>query len=513
MPRFFNASSLPSAWVVVMVWVLAYGLLKAFSLNGLDIDSAEQVYFAQSWQMGYGTRQPPLYTWLILAFKPASLSWVATLEVARYACLLLWLGGVQALAAAMGANRSVQARVLLAHLGLLLAMWRVHDSLTHTVLAGAVTVWGSAAVIKALSNPRYWMAAGVLAGLACLSKLNAALWCVSSFAAALVLIVARARDKAEPAVAPISEHVCWLVAAVFAFLLVLSPYADWWLTHSHGSLALAKRIVVSEENLPVWQPIAEVILGALEYLLVTPLIMGFVAWRLRAHSAPGSWSMGVRWVSWQLGLGLLMLALVLTMMKASHFTPRWLWPVVPAASVWLSVLGFQAVDGADEARWHRLSQALVWGLPVLALCLVAARVWEPRFNAQRCRSCWTDRPAAQLSAELHRRHGQQPLRLITGDDHLAGILAQVSPKDRAATAVSPDLPPPADFAHTKAPCVAVWLDMDKAASPPSLLADLIDLGGAQAVQSSSMPLRLAPQRRFWLQSRELSADVCDKAVL
>lgn len=497
-----------------MVWVLAYGLLKAFSLNGLDIDSAEQVYFAQSWQMGYGTRQPPLYTWLILAFKPVSLSWVATLEVARYACLLLWLSGVQTLASVMGANRSVQARVLLAHLGLLLAMWRVHDSLTHTVLAGAVTVWGSAAVVKALSNPRYWLGAGVLAGLACLSKLNAALWCTSSFAAALVLIVSRARaNKGEPAVAPIGEHLCWLVAAMLAFLLVLSPYAHWWLTHSHGSIALARRIVVSADDLPMWKPAVEVLVGVLEYLLITPLILGLVAWRLRAHRAVGGWSVGLRWVSWQMGLGLLMLAVALTMMKASHFTPRWLWPVVPAASVWLSVLGLQAVDESNNARWQRLTLALVWGLPIVAVGLVAARIWEPQFNAQRCRSCWTDRPATQLSDELHRRHGQQPLRLITGDDHLAGILVQAHPQDRAATAVSPDLPPPADFAGAKAPCIAVWVDVDKAAPAPELLAELIKLGSAQPVRSSAMPLRLAPQRHFWLQSRELPVDVCDKAVL
>jgi hypothetical protein len=494
-----------------MVWVLAYGLLKAFSLNGLDIDSAEQVYFAQSWQMGYGTRQPPLYTWLVLAFKPASMSWVATLEVARYVCLLLWLGGVQALAAAMGASRAVQARVLLAHLGLLLAMWRVHDSLTHTVLAGAVTVWASAAVVKALSQPRYWLAAGVLAGLACLSKLNAALWCLSSFAAALVLIVAGTRRKSGSGVAPIGQHLCWLVVAMFAFLLVLSPYAHWWLTHSHGSVSLAKRIVVSEDDLPMWKPAVEVVRGVLEYLLITPLVLGFVAWRLRAQRA--AWSVGLRWVSWQMGLGLLLLAVALTMMKASHFTPRWLWPVVPAASVWLSVLGLQAVEASDNARWQRLTHALVWGLPVLAVGLVAARIWEPQFNAQRCRSCWTDRPADQLSAELHRRHGPQPLRLITGDDHLAGILAQAHPQDRAATAGSPDLPPPADFSRTNAPCVAVWLDMDKALAPPALLDELIKLGGTQPVLSSSMPLLRAPQRSFWLQSRALSADVCDKAVL
>ena len=498
---------------MLALWVVAYGLLKAFSLNSLDIDSAEQVYFAQSWQMGYGTRQPPLYTWLVLAFKPASASWVATLEVARYGCLLLWFAGVQALASVCGASRSVQARVLLAHLGVLLVMWRVHDSLTHTVLAGAITIWGSVAVVKAVANPRYWLLAGFLGGLACLSKLNAALWCVSSFGAAWFVISANARSKDKQGTHSVASHLVWMSAALLIFLAVLAPYALWWLTHSKGTMALARRIVVSDENLPLWAPLLEVVAGVLEYLLIAPVLLATLAWRQRGQLDHDRQALGERWLAAQMVVGLLLLLLALTIMKASHFTPRWLWPVVPGATVWLSMRGIQALDELGNARLHRVANCLLWTLAVLSLAMVGVRLWEPAYNAQKCRSCWTDRPAAQLSAELHRRYGEQPMRFITGDDHLAGILVQVAPKDKAWTAISPDLPPPEGFASGSSPCVAVWLDVDATKPAPPLLAAWMASGPHQPVQVNEWPLRLNPRRTFRLQSVLMSPDVCAKVQL
>jgi hypothetical protein len=497
----------------MVLWVLAYGLLKAFSLSSLDIDSAEQVYFAQSWQLGYGTRQPPLYTWLVLAFKPASASWLATLEVARYGCLLLWFAGVQALSSACGASRSVQARVLLAHLGVLLVMWRVHDSLTHTVLAGAITVWGSVAVLKAVTDPRYWLLAGLLGGLACLSKLNAALWCVSSFVAAWLVISANARSKDKQSSHSVATHLVWMAAALLIFLAVLAPYAHWWLTHSKGTVALARRIVVSDENLPMWDPLIEVVVGVLEYLLIAPVLLVALAWGKRRKLAHGQHVLGEYWLTSQMLVGLLLLVVVLTIMKASHFTPRWLWPVVPGATVWLSMRGIQALDDLGDARLLRVADRLLWTLALLSVAMVGVRFWEPAYNAQKCHSCWTDRPAEQLSAELHRRYGELPMRFITGDDHLAGILVQVAPQDKAWTAISPDLPPPDGFGTGASPCVVVWLDVDAAKPAPLSLAAWMASGTHQPVQSSQWPLRLNPKRAFRLQSALMSPDVCAKVPL
>lgn len=515
MPDFIKKPSLLSAWVAVGLWVLAYGLLKLFSQDGLDIDGAEQVYFAQSWQMGYGTRQPPLYTWLLLWLKPTQASWAAVLEFSRYLCLIGWLAGVQALARVCGADRAVQARVVLAHLGLLLVMWRVHDSLTHTVLAACVSVWASAALIKAMHKPVLWLLVGGLAAVACLSKLNAALWCVSSLLSAWVVILTRRADSQEATATP-RAHLMWMSLGLLVFVAVIAPYAHWWLTQPSGSVALARRIVISDDHQPVWRPLTRVLAGSLEYLLLTPLLLFVLTSRMRSAvaSMDASRSVGGRWLLWQTGFGLLILSMVLMAMKASHFTPRWLWPVVPGLTVWMCVRSFQALDArADEGRpaWRERGAMLVWCLVLVSIGMAAVRVWVPRINAQRCTNCWTDRPAQLMSADLHARYGQQALRIITGDDHLAGILSQVNERDSTWTASSVDLPPPADFVKDRSPCVAAWVSMDRPGELPDGLRHLAGDFWGTPVAQASWPMRLAPQRLMWLSSVPLPVSVCDKA--
>ena len=55
--------------------------------------------------------------------------------------------------------------------------------------------------------------------------------------------------------------------------------------------------------------------------------------------------------------------------------------------------------------------------------LPVVRWWEPERTAQRCRNCWTDRPAVAFSHALHQWHGE-PLRIITGDVLGMPILVQ-----------------------------------------------------------------------------------------
>lgn len=518
-PDFLKRPTLLSAWVAVVVWVLAYGLLKVISPDGLDIDSAEQVYFAQSWQLGYGTRQPPLYTWLLLSLKPAQVSWALALEFGRYLCLLIWLGGVQALARACGADRSVQAKVLLAHLGLLLAMWRVHDSLTHTVLAAGITMWASVAAARALSRPAWWPVVGLLAAVACLSKLNAALWCLSSLVSAWIIIL-QPSLRAQPAVdgaghAPARTHLLWMLLALLVFSAAIAPYAHWWLTQPSGSVSLARRVVVSDAHLPMWKPMVRVVLGALEYLLLAPLLLALLAWRVQSPQDKGSTMRADvgRWLGWQTTCGLSILIVIMMVMKASHFTPRWLWPVIPGTTVWMCVKAWQILDGADRlAAWRARAVWLTWALVAVTIGASALRWWVPEINAQRCKSCWTDRPAEQVSADLHQRYGSQPLRIITGDDHLAGILAQVDARDSTWTSNSVDLPPPADFVRDRGPCVAAWITMDQVQAMPDGLRGLVgDAAVGVPLAQARLPMPRAPQRAMWLLSMPLPESVCNKA--
>ncbi len=517
MPSQFKPSSLTAAWCLIGVWVLCHGALKFFMPAALDMDSAEQVYFAQSWQMGYGTRQPPLYTWLLLAFKPEGASWPLVLELARYACLLLWLGGVQMLARVCGAHAAVQARTLLLHLGLMLVMWRVHDSLTHTVLAACLTVWASVALVRALERPAWWLLVGLLGALACLAKLNGAVWCAASFVAAwAVILLGKTGQSDGPSGRDASPspmaHLGWMLAALLVFAAVMAPYGQWWLSRP-SSAEMARRVVLSDDGLPFWWPVVEVALGSLEYTLLGPFLIALVAWRLRPQVANGLATPGMRWLQWQTAVALVLLVAMLIGMQGSHFTPRWVWPVAPGLTVWLCVWALQRIDARTDGRGHKAAQVLCTLLPLLAILLTAVRVWEPAHNAKRCTNCWTDRPAQALSVALHAQHGPGPLRIITGDDHLGGILFQADSRDKAWTSHSTDLPPPQGFAASGSmPCVAAWLDMDQAKPAPAKLRAVVGQDAAMdAPHAVSMPVARAPQRHFWLSSVALPAAVCDRA--
>ncbi|HEX5371682.1 MAG TPA: hypothetical protein VFW84_03005 [Aquabacterium sp.] len=515
MPEQTGRWPLPLAWGAIALWVLAYAVLKAQGLQGLDVDSAEQVYFAQSWQMGYGTRQPPLYTWLLLALKPEGWAWATMLEVARYTLLCLCMAGLQAFARVCGASAREQALVLMTHLGLSLMLWRVHDSLTHTVLAATLVTWASVAVVKSFAQPRWWLVAGALAALACLAKFNAGLWWVAALAVAWGLSL-RVSDR--------GGRQCtwaWMVGGCLVFLAVLAPYGLWWLSQKMGATTLARQIAVAREQLPLWRPPVDVILGVLEFTLLGPALLaviGVAAWR-RLRRSPSSrplWSLADRWVLGQALLALLVTVVLLMLARGSAFKARWLWPVAPVLTVTLVLWSDRAVRACAESglgRWPgRALWAVALAMPLLAVGVSALRWWEPELNAQRCRECWTDRPASTLSSALHQRHGQA-LRVIAGDTHLAGILAAASPRVQAWAASSSALPPPRGFAQGPGVCVLAWVSLDATAVPPAALRAMQEAHGEGlgALASDAWPLRHAPQRRIWLHSLRVAPAACASA--
>lgn len=515
MPESTSRWPLAWAWGAVALWVLAYAVLKAQGLQGLDVDSAEQVYFAQSWQMGYGTRQPPLYTWLLLALKPEGWAWATMLEVARYTLLCLCLAGLQAFARACGASVRQQALVLLTHLGLSLVLWRVHDSLTHTVLAAALVTWASVAVVKSFEQPRWWLVAGALAALACQAKFNAGLWWVAALAVAGWLSL-RGLPPARR-----RQAWAWMVGGGLAFIAVLAPYGLWWVSQKMGATTLARQIAVAHEQLPLWRPPVDVALGVLEFTLLGPALValvGVAAWQ-RLRRSPSSrplWGVADRWVLGQALLALLVTMALLMLARGSAFKARWLWPVAPVLTVTLVLWSHRAVRACAESglgRWPgRTLWAVALAMPVLAVGVSGLRWWEPELNAQRCRECWTDRPAITLSRALHQRHGQD-LRVVAGDTHLAGILVAASPRVQAWAAPASALPPPRGFAQGSGVCVLAWVGLDATAAPPAALKTLQEAHGAggRAITSDAWPLRHAPQRRIWLHSQRVAATACASA--
>lgn len=504
----------------MVAWFLIHLVAKIAVPQALDIDAAEQAYFAQALHMGYGVRQPPLYTWVVWLLGQTGLPMAVALEALRYAVLAAWFAGVWAVLRQLGWSPAVLGWAWLAHLGLAVVMWTAHDSLTHTALAAVLTVWAAAHLLTLLASdaarPATARAAtvGVLAGLAVLSKFNAALWLASALAATLLVPQARAR-------------LAWrhVAAGAAATAIVVLPYAGWWLSQPVSAAQLARQITVIAQPAPSvaesagpaasaalttgagsgapghqWADVlGEVLEGALFNVIVSGLLVALVAGRAAWAATVRDWRW--RWLAVQAGVALVVTGALLLASGADVFKGRWLWPVMPlAALVLLWPLSRLQRAGNAGGLPRRVVAVLVLAV-ALSFIAAAARLIEPRVHAPRCKQCWTERDTDAMARVLHARWGDGRL-IVTAEHHLAGSLAAARPPLRAFMAGGPPGLPPPPRPGRYGGCAAAWVG--EAVPPP--LTPLLD--ARDRPQSWSWPMPHAPQRRIRLSTQAISSEAC-----
>lgn len=492
-----------AAWALVLAFIGLQVLIKLMLPEGLDLDGAEQVYFAQELRMGYGTRQPPLYTWLYWLLQHGPLPAQPLLEALRFGVILGWFAALGWVLRLCGAAPALQALTLVAHMGLGFVAWRVFDSLTHTTLAVLLVTLGSGALLRWLDTARIgWaLAAGLLAGLACLAKFNAGLWWGSAVAAAWLLPAVRRR-------VPPWQWALYLGTGA----AVLAPYALWWLDQRLGAAGLASQIVVPAVGRPWWVPLRNLLGGIGEYLAVGAWALLLAAAWVRRGSRPARpgpsagleptrhWAW--QWLAWQAALALLATAVLLVAAQASSFKGRWLWPVAPLLPWVLLWWALGPLASTPLPAAVRRTALAVAGIAFLA---VGLRFFEPAVRAADCRNCWSLRPGPDIAVALSRHYGAGVLYLTT-DKHLSGLLAAHGLPSHALDTLR--TPPPGRLFQR---CVAVWVNngtgpqLDQLPRPP--LADMLP-SPAHGLERN-WPLPYAPQRQVRLRAAEVA---CPQSV-
>ena len=196
---------------VVLAWLLV-ALLTQTALMG---DNIEQSNWAHSFEWGY-YKHPPLPTWLLIAATHMlGPNWWLT-NVLAALCLLATALATYALALRLTTQRNAQLAILLWGLHLTLT-WRVslYNHNTVLMLMCALMAW---AVVTATQqhSMRHWLMAGGCAGLALLSKYQAAILIVVLLAA-----LAQGRYLAQP------FHRKGVLCAALIAALIFSPHALW----------------------------------------------------------------------------------------------------------------------------------------------------------------------------------------------------------------------------------------------------------------------------------------------
>jgi lipopolysaccharide core galacturonosyltransferase RgtB len=405
--------------------------------SSAHLDEAEQLLLTQQWHWGYGS-QPPLYTWIQSGFF--ALFGPSILALALFKNLLLFCQFAFAYEGACRITRS-HACGLAAAASLCFipqVIWESQRDLSHTVLASTMTLGTLLAFLRLVQRRHAgsYLLFGLCVGLACLSKYNSILLVLALLAAAWTVKEVRAA---------VLDRRVWL-AGVAALALVLPN--GWWILH-HVDLAFGSASKLHLEPNLAWWRAACVGLGNLLLsvaLVIGPMLLAQanIFWRARGVTAmpepiPGLGSLLRR----ALCLVVALVAVFMLGIRATHFSGRWLQPLLILAPVVAAV----ALQPRLDPRRLRWLMALGATVAVAAAAALPARiVFAERMRREEPLHKPYDALARALQPEL-----DAATVVVADSSLLAGNLHLTMPKQ---VLVTPEIFPL--FAPGQKRFVLVW---------------------------------------------------------
>ncbi|MDX5595014.1 ArnT family glycosyltransferase [Pseudovibrio sp. SPO723] len=146
--------------------------IRLLSSANLGLDEAEQIIAAQSLEWGYGP-QPPLYSWLVVAFFSVFGKSLFALSLLKNATLLLGYLGVWFTAKRMG-GKTFAALATASIIFLPQISWEAQRALSHSVLLFAAASWTVYVMLLCIDKPTLLRAAalGGVVAIGALAKFN-----------------------------------------------------------------------------------------------------------------------------------------------------------------------------------------------------------------------------------------------------------------------------------------------------------------------------------------------------
>lgn len=360
-------------------------IIRVVQQGALELDEAEQVFYAQHLKLGYGA-QPPLYAWLQwLMFK---LTGVGHLGLSLLKNMLLFglywsvyrtgrllLGPLQG--AALAASL-----VLIVPLG-----WEAQIDRTHSLLASALaagTLLACFALQRQPGRTALRVLLGVLVGLGLQSKYNFLIFALGLACASCAVKEYRSRLWTRSA---------WLSLA--AALIVLLPHGIWFLVQFPE--ATTETMAKMSAGQPTYG--SAVAAGTRHLFLsiasfVTPLWLAFL-FAYRGGAGNKLRDPDARFLLWMIGSGLAAVAVLVGAGQLAHIKSRWLQPLLFALPL--------AVCVAFPPRSATAYRRLLASACVVALVMTALLAARPTLQLALGRVARLHQPYAQLAGEIRAR--------------------------------------------------------------------------------------------------------------
>ena len=345
-------------WVWYALFAAYFGMQMVLRLligPALELDEAEAFFLARTLAPGYNA-QPPLYFWLQWGVFQGLGDGILALALLK----ALLLGGTLAVLFTLlrGAVPVAAAGVAAASLALLpQVVWEAQRALTHSVLALFMSVCLLALVWRAVMRGGWgdYLAVGVAGGLTVLAKYNAALWPLA------LLLAAMASPDLRRRIRPERLAVAALVAAA-----VVAPHGLWlWENGAMGGAGFDKLGVQGSAALARLQGTGALVAALVAFVALALVVIG-PAWWLRGGARPAPRLLAFMALAG--AMALLVLWVFVLISGATAIKERWLlpvlWPVVPAALLWLwpqiGLRGRRWLGGGIAALWLVAMALLPW---------------------------------------------------------------------------------------------------------------------------------------------------------
>jgi 4-amino-4-deoxy-L-arabinose transferase-like glycosyltransferase len=405
----------PLLWFALAMaglWVWVPALINPGQVG----DHFEQFTWAHSMEWGYH-KHPPLPTWLLAI----TLQLVGPTPYATYAVAALMLVGTAWFTYLL-------ARELLGvHLAsLAIVLWGLHwafswkgQMLNHNsvmMCCIAAAAWLAWQASKRRSAWGWWLALGLVGGLAMLTKYQSAIPLVG-----VIIALWRAGQLHE------RDKLLGLLLAVAVTLLVFAPHVAWVVNHEFVTLKYASSTVQQLDLLGRVRKLLSFSALQLRMLLWPLLCIGVLALWMRKRTAATveaitsererqAWLLGL--LAWPLGV-----LAVLCLAQGVRLQDHWGFQAMQFVSLWLA---WQLRRFGPQAAARLVLLALV--THTLALATYSRSVWDPRTLAKRERPDQFYPAQALADAVLHswQQTTACPLRYVVGGTYEAGMVSVYS---------------------------------------------------------------------------------------
>ncbi|TCU19385.1 dolichyl-phosphate-mannose-protein mannosyltransferase [Rhizobium sullae] len=407
MQRF--CSTIGSASMLLAGYFLLNILLRAALPHSLELDEAEQTFYAQYLLAGYGP-QPPFYNWMQYAVDAVAGPSIWALSIPKNVLLFLCYLFYGLAAREMLKDRTLQAAAMLALITLPQVSYMAQQDLTHTVALLFATSLFLFGFFRTLERPSLlsYLILGIATGVGIIAKYNFALM-------PLIAVAAVIPDREWR-----QRLLDWRILPAFAIALAITlPHLHWLYGNvdlaSHGTLSKMIDSREASDLFPAGKGLLSLLIAIIAFAAL-PIAIFAAAFRrdfVHALSAGDGWT---RLMERMIVISLIAVVAVILVTGATHIRERWLDPFLLILPIY--IFRKLEVAGADLSLGLKRFLNVVPVLMALVLIALAARVTGAEFIGSYTK---LNVPFADFAKAMTDKR-QPPALIIASDRYVGGNL-------------------------------------------------------------------------------------------